>query len=122
MTLSRVSRKNIILTCESCHVGIEKNYLEGVHGKDYLKGIKDVPVCTDCHSEHDIVSPQDLSSSVYATKVAEVCSGCHDDEKLARQYGFLTSRLKTYSSSIHGTASKIRRATSRQLRQLSRLS
>jgi predicted CXXCH cytochrome family protein len=103
---SRVSRKFIIHTCGGCHVGIEKNYLEGVHGKDYIKGVKDVPVCTDCHSEHGILSPQDLSSRVYATKVAAVCSRCHDDERLARQYGFLTSRLKTYSDSYHGTASK----------------
>lgn len=92
-------------------MGIEKDYLEGVHGKDYLKGIKDVPVCTDCHNEHDISSPQDLSSAVYATKVAEVCSRCHDDEALARQYGFLTSRLKTYTSSYHGTASKFGETT-----------
>jgi len=104
--LSRVSRKNIIGTCGTCHVGIERDYLEGVHGKDYAKGSKDVPVCTDCHSEHDITSPQGLTSSVYATKVAEVCSRCHDDEALSRQYGFLTSRLKTYSGSFHGTASK----------------
>ncbi len=103
---SRVSRMNIIRTCGACHVGIERDYLEGVHGKDYLKKIKDVPVCTDCHSEHDISSPQELSSRVYATKVAVVCSRCHDDEALARQYGFLTTRLKTYSNSFHGTASK----------------
>lgn len=103
---SRVSRKNIIRTCGHCHVGIERDYMEGVHGKDYVKGVKDVPVCTDCHNEHDILSPRDLSSSVYATKVAEVCSRCHDDEALSRQYGFITARLKTYTGSFHGTASK----------------
>lgn len=103
---SRVSRKNIIHTCGKCHVGIERDYMEGVHGQDYIKGSKDVPVCIDCHSEHDILSPQDLSSSVYATKVADVCSRCHDDEALSRQYGFITARLKTYSGSFHGTASK----------------
>jgi hypothetical protein len=104
--LSRVSRMNIIRTCGKCHIGIERDYLEGVHGKDYVKGISDIPVCTDCHSEHDIISPQDLGSKVYATRVAEVCSGCHDDERLARQFGFLTSRLKTFYDSYHGTASK----------------
>jgi len=104
--LSRISRRNIIGTCGKCHKGIERDYLEGVHGKDYVKGIKDAPVCTDCHNEHDISSPQSLDSRVYATKVAAVCSRCHDDETLARQYGFLTARLKTYSSSFHGTASK----------------
>ena len=103
---SRVSRKSIIKTCGRCHVGIEKDYLEGVHGKDYVRGVKDVPVCNDCHSEHGILSPTDISSRVYATKVAAVCSRCHDDERLGRQYGFLTSRLKTYSASYHGTASK----------------
>jgi predicted CXXCH cytochrome family protein len=104
--LSHVSRRNIVRTCGICHVGIERDYMDGVHGKDYVKGIKDVPVCTDCHSEHDISSPQDLSSRVYATRVAEVCSRCHEDEALARQYGFLTARLKTYSNSFHGTASR----------------
>lgn len=104
--LSQVSRGNIIGTCGTCHVGIERDYLEGVHGKDYAKGSKDVPVCTDCHNEHDISSPQSLDSRVYATKIAEVCSRCHDDEALSRQYGFLTSRLKTYFGSFHGTASK----------------
>jgi predicted CXXCH cytochrome family protein len=103
---SRVARGNIIHTCGRCHVGIERDYLEGVHGKDYAKGIKDVPVCTDCHSEHNILSPQDLRSSVYATNVATVCARCHDDEILSRQYGFTTSRLKSYYSSFHGTASK----------------
>jgi len=103
---SRVSRPNIIRTCGSCHAGIERDYLEGVHGKAYVKGSRDVPVCTDCHAEHDIRSPLDLGSLVYATKVAAVCSRCHDDERLARQYGLLTSRLKTYAASYHGMASK----------------
>jgi hypothetical protein len=103
--LALVARKNIIQTCGTCHVGIQRDYLDGVHGKDYVKGIKDVPVCTDCHSEHDILSPQNLNSKVYATKVAEVCSRCHDNLTLGRQYGFLTSRLKTYNQTFHGTAS-----------------
>lgn len=103
---SRVSRKAIVQTCGRCHVGIERSYLEGVHGKDLVKGNKDVPVCTDCHNEHAIQSADDLRSSVYATKIAAVCTRCHDDERLARQYGFLTSRLKSYAGSFHGTASK----------------
>jgi hypothetical protein len=104
--LSLVSRKNIIKTCGTCHVGIQKSYLEGVHGIDYVKGIKDVPACTDCHSEHDILSADDIDSKVYSTKVAQVCSRCHDDIALGRQYGFLTSRLKTYNESFHGTAAR----------------
>jgi predicted CXXCH cytochrome family protein len=103
---SRVARKTIIRTCGRCHVGILKGYLEGVHGKDFVKGSQDVPVCTDCHNEHSIQGPADTRSGVYATRVAGVCTRCHDDERLARQYGLLTSRLKSYASSFHGTASK----------------
>ena len=103
---SGVSRRNIITTCGRCHVGIERDYLEGVHGKDYLNGGKDVPVCTDCHSEHDIRSPVEAESSVYATKVAAVCSRCHDDMALARRYGLMPDRMKTYAQSYHGTASR----------------
>jgi hypothetical protein len=103
---SKVARPNIVKTCGACHAGIERSYLDGVHGKDYVKGSADVPVCTDCHAEHDIRSPADLGSLVYATKVAAVCSRCHDNEALARQYGLLTSRLKTYAASYHGIASK----------------
>jgi hypothetical protein len=103
---SPVARPNIIATCGHCHAGIERDYLQGVHGRDYLKGIKDVPVCTDCHSEHDIRQPQDAESTVYPTRVAQVCSRCHDDEALSRRYGFVTSRLKSYYNSFHGTASR----------------
>ncbi len=103
---SPVSRQNIIKTCGLCHVGIERVYYEGVHGKDYIKGNLDVPVCTDCHNEHDILSPQNLDSGVYATKVSEVCARCHDNVALSRQYGFLTSRLKTYNETFHGTAAR----------------
>ena len=103
---SLVSRKNIIRTCGQCHVGIEKDYLESVHGLDYLKGIKDVPVCTDCHSEHAILQAQDPNSRVYVTRVAEVCARCHDNLTIARQYGMSASRLKSFSDSYHGTALK----------------
>lgn len=103
---SLVSRKSIVHTCGQCHVGIERDYLEGVHGKDYVKGIKDVPICTDCHSEHSILSPQDADSRVYATRVAEVCVKCHDNLAIARQYGLSPSRMKTFSASYHGTALK----------------
>jgi hypothetical protein len=103
---SRVSRKNVVATCGECHGVMEKDYREGVHGRAYAAGNLDVPVCTDCHSGHDIRLSSDRGSRIYATKVAGVCARCHDDERLARQYGFLTSRLKTYSRSFHGTVMK----------------
>lgn len=91
--------------CAACHEKEAKEFMTSIHGQVGEKE-KTVVLCSDCHGKHDITSSQDSSSRVYATKVAEVCSRCHDDEALAQQYGFLTSRLKTYSNSFHGKASR----------------
>ena len=118
----RVSRKNIIKTCGPCHVGIERGYLEGVHGKDYVKGIKDVPVCTDCHSEHDIRLPEDLElDGLRHEGRRRSAPAATTTSALARQYGFLTSRLKTYTDVLPRHGLQVRRDAGGQLRQLPRV-
>ena len=102
---SLVSKKNVPHTCGHCHEGILKDYLEGVHGQDFKKGIRDVPVCTDCHGEHQILSPQDKHSKVYATQVALTCAGCHDNQDLTRIYNLPAQRLRSFQGSFHGIAS-----------------
>ncbi|MFN8005791.1 MAG: hypothetical protein U0V70_01935 [Terriglobia bacterium] len=102
---SLVSRRNVPHTCGRCHEGILRDYLEGVHGQDFERGIKDVPVCTDCHGEHRILSPQDNQSKVYATKVALTCAGCHDNQDLTQAYHLPPGRLRSFQGSFHGVAS-----------------
>jgi predicted CXXCH cytochrome family protein len=101
---STVARKNIPHLCGKCHGGIFVQFMKSVHGKDFLAGVRDVPVCTDCHSEHSIQGPGDVQSSVSAQQVALTCSRCHEDMALARTYGMASSRLSTYSGSYHGIA------------------
>ena len=48
---------NIANTCGKCHFGIEKTYNASVHGQLLAKGDKRGPVCTDCHTAHDIEKP-----------------------------------------------------------------
>ncbi len=103
---SRLSRKDIVPVCGECHTDVRDQYLAGVHGADYARGVVDVPVCTDCHSGHDMRRAKDPASSVYAARIGAVCSRCHDDERLSRRYGFQIARLETYESSFHGTAIK----------------
>ena len=104
---STTNRLNLPKTCATCHQGIYQTYLESVHGQDYLKGNPDVPICTDCHGEHSIKSHTSPDSTVYATHIAEICSGCHEDEILSKRYGFASKRLKTYLGTFHGVASKM---------------
>lgn len=103
---SPVARRNIPSLCKQCHQGIYAQFVKSVHGKAYLAGIKDVPVCTDCHGEHRIQGPEGAESTVSPEHVARTCSRCHDDMRLDRKYGILAERLSTYSSSFHGIAMK----------------
>jgi len=119
---STANRLNLPKTCAKCHRGIYQTYLESVHGQDYLKGNKDVPICTDCHGEHSIKEHTNPDSSVYATHVAEICSNCHENEVLSKRYGFSARRLKSSFEDIPGNLSWNRveygRCDRRQLRQL----
>ncbi len=102
---SKINKSNVPKTCGGCHVGVYRDYVKSVHGKDYLKGIKDVPVCTDCHGEHEIKSSEDRESKVYPTKVGQTCSRCHDNAELVRRFGLPPDRLRTYRGTYHGVAS-----------------
>lgn len=104
---STINHFNIPKTCGKCHKGIEKDYWDGIHGKLAARGETDTPVCTTCHGEHGILSPDDPRSPVSKSKVAEMtCSPCHDSARLNEKYGMPTARLQTFIDSYHGLKSK----------------
>jgi hypothetical protein len=101
---SHAFRMNIPKTCGECHLGIYNDYIEGVHGKDFLAGNRDVPVCTDCHSEHSILSPDIRESTVSSVNIPGMCTGCHDDVALDEKYQIPARRLGTFQDTFHGVA------------------
>ena len=101
---SRVYKTKIPDTCGRCHQNVASVYKESIHGQAISAGIKEAPVCTDCHGEHTIRSPKDPQSSVYAGAVTKTCSGCHASERLSLKLGLPTDRLKTYLDTYHGLA------------------
>ncbi len=54
---SPINHANVAKTCGKCHVGIEEIYNKSVHGQLLAKGDKRGPVCTDCHTAHEIETP-----------------------------------------------------------------
>ena len=98
------SRLHVPYTCGTCHAGMLTGYLAGVHGIDFLAGSADVPVCTDCHSEHAIEDPALTDASVSAEHVAATCASCHADDELALRYGLSRTVLSSWGSSYHGIA------------------
>jgi cytochrome b subunit of formate dehydrogenase len=104
---SSINHFNIPKTCGQCHKGVESDYWEGIHGQLAARGETDAPVCTDCHGEHGILSPDDPLSPVSGSKVAEMtCSPCHESAVLNEKYGIRTGRLTTFIDSYHGLKSK----------------
>ncbi|UCF39004.1 MAG: cytochrome b/b6 domain-containing protein [Acidobacteriota bacterium] len=104
---SSINHFNIPKTCGKCHKGIENDFWEGIHGQLVERGETDAPVCTHCHGEHGIISPDDPRSPVSRARVAEsTCTPCHDSAVLNEKYGLASGRLSTFIDSYHGLKSK----------------
>lgn len=86
---SRSNHANIAKSCGTCHVGIEDTYNTSIHGQLLAKGDKKGPVCTDCHSAHDIEKP---ATAHFKGASDQSCGKCHED------------RLEHYRETYHGKA------------------
>jgi cytochrome b subunit of formate dehydrogenase len=104
---SKVSKLHIPETCGGCHQDVAAEYAESVHGRARARGVNDAPVCTDCHGEHNILSPADPRSPVAPLNVSgQVCAPCHNSVKLTQKYGISANRFQTFSDSYHGLAGR----------------
>ncbi len=103
--VSKVNHFNVPQTCGQCHAAITQEYEQSVHGVAAARGSKDSPVCTDCHSEHGIESPQIASAPTAAQNVAvETCGRCHASSRIVEKYGMRAERLTSFKDSYHGLA------------------
>lgn len=104
---SSVAKGSIAATCGRCHSAIRDQYMWSIHGQALSRGVAASPTCTDCHGEHNILSPKDGRSPVAAANVsASVCSPCHASVKLTQKYGLAGDRFQTFQDSYHGLAQR----------------
>ena len=89
---SRTNRLNIAATCGSCHAGAERAYLDGIHGQRMQTGDTRAPVCTNCHTAHQVTSPE---SAAWQMKTAATCGACHQEN------------YKTYHDTFHAQVSAL---------------
>lgn len=71
--------------CQKCHVEIFESTTDSAHTQIMQEGNRFAPVCSDCHSAHDI-------SQVSHQGISDICKKCHLAEYL------------TYKGSVHGAA------------------
>ncbi len=86
---SPINHANVAKTCGKCHVGIEETYDKSVHGQLLAKGDKRGPVCTDCHTAHEVEAPR---NGHFKMASDARCGKCHQD------------RLEHYRDTYHGKA------------------
>jgi cytochrome b subunit of formate dehydrogenase len=106
-TRSMVNHWKVPGTCAQCHKEIAREFDESVHGEAVKTGVRDAPVCIDCHGEHLIIDPKNAVSPLNAKNVSEeTCGRCHGDARLALRYDLPADRLPSYADSYHGLALK----------------
>jgi cytochrome b subunit of formate dehydrogenase len=86
---SPIHEANVAKTCGQCHVKVEAIYNQSVHGQLVLKGDNRGPVCTDCHTAHEVEPPRNGHFKMASDKR---CGRCHQD------------RLTHYRDTYHGKA------------------
>ncbi len=101
---SKLYWKNVPGTCGKCHENVERTYARSVHGKALAEGVRDTPVCTDCHGEHTIAAVKSAESSVSPANVPNTCAQCHAAQRLITQYQLPPDVVSTYAQSFHGLA------------------
>jgi cytochrome b subunit of formate dehydrogenase len=86
---SPINHANVADTCGKCHVGVKEIYNKSVHGQLLAKGDKRGPVCTDCHTAHEVETPK---NGHFKMASDQRCGKCHED------------RLEHYRDTYHGKA------------------
>jgi predicted CXXCH cytochrome family protein len=73
--------------CRNCHEEIFKSYSQSVHGTAKAKGEHRAPLCSSCHSAHD-VKVADMTE-----KIRNACLGCHKGIEFAHEKWLPNSSL-----------------------------
>ncbi|MCA9394175.1 MAG: cytochrome b/b6 domain-containing protein [Candidatus Omnitrophica bacterium] len=104
---SKLYWQNIPGTCGRCHENVYKTYMVSIHGQGILRGERDVPICTDCHGEHEIDATSMEASKVFPSHIVETCSQCHAAERITTKYSLPKYVVQTYRDSYHGLSNRM---------------
>jgi formate dehydrogenase gamma subunit len=103
---STIHKDNVPKTCSKCHDDVYEDFVKSIHWKGYINGVRNAPVCTDCHLEHEIRPCDDPTSTVHHEKVPALCTDCHSQTGISKRYDLPLRTLKSYLNSFHGLALK----------------
>ncbi len=102
---SKISAFNVPETCGQCHQEIVNEYEKSIHWIRAKQGVREAPVCNDCHNEHSIHAVNTIDKKLDAKKLQQkTCMVCHEDPRMAERFGGTGNQAKQYEDSYHGLA------------------
>jgi hypothetical protein len=89
---SKTNHANIPDTCGVCHGGPKREYAGSIHGVLLEAGMDGAPVCTNCHTAHQISS---VRTTEWQMKTTSTCGSCHKEQ------------FATYHDTFHSNVSAL---------------
>ncbi|MFV2071912.1 MAG: cytochrome b/b6 domain-containing protein [Thermoanaerobaculales bacterium] len=91
--------------CRTCHEEASEQY-QG-HGLAIRGDREDMPRCSDCHGDHDILPSAVKRSTVHPTNLPQTCGKCHENLDVTTKYDILMDHpIEIYNTSVHGKATR----------------
>jgi cytochrome b subunit of formate dehydrogenase len=91
--------------CIACHDVEGEEYT--IHGRVAHADDDEIPTCSDCHGDHDIIPSAAKLSKTNPINLPQTCGKCHSDLDLIERHQIRANHpLDIYESSIHGSALK----------------
>jgi nitrate/TMAO reductase-like tetraheme cytochrome c subunit len=83
--------------CGACHEEESGAVAASVHGA--AAGAK--VGCSDCHGDHDVLSPRDPRSALSPVRIAETCGSCHGEAVVSKD-GVPSYRASAHAKMVDG--------------------
>ena len=111
--IGKPKRKEMLRICSRCHSSPEAMksyglpfvqeilYYTSEHGKAFLKGNEEAPVCTDCHGSHLILPSINRNSKTNIFNLSFTCGECHSDFNMMKKYNISSDVVLEYNLGIH---------------------
>jgi len=91
--------------CSNCHEDTFEEYK--AHGRDDVGTYDDMPLCTDCHGDHDILPSDTKLSRTHPINLPNTCGNCHERHEIIEKYEMVYDHpVNIYELSVHGQAAK----------------